>query len=81
MNTLRRQFPVARKNHRCGSCDSGTIAKGERYHLWVGTGDEWDGIATHRECEACFRRYGQYRYLNPENRALADEWLGAGVKP
>jgi len=58
MTTLARSFPIARRPHRCGSCH-GPIAPGEMYHRWKGTGDEWDGVATLKECEDCFRRYGR----------------------
>lgn len=74
--TLSRAFPTAIKAHRCGSCN-GPIAKGEQYHRWTGTGDLWEGVATLKECAECFARYGQYRHLNPENRAAADEWLAS----
>lgn len=74
MPTLSRSFPVANKAHRCGSCE-GPIEKGERYHRWTGTGDEWIGPATLKECAECFSRYTRHLYLSPENRELAEAWL------
>lgn len=71
--TLSRTFPVARKAHRCGTC-GGLIPAGTRYHRWVGTGDEWPGLATLRECGDCFDRYTRLLYLSPPNREAAEAW-------
>lgn len=73
MTALSRTFPVARWDIPCSSCRS-LIARGERYHRWVGTGDEWDGLATLKECGRCFDRYERYRTLVPADRVIADAW-------
>jgi len=74
--TLDRAFPVANKSHRCGSCE-GPIRPGEQYHRWKGTTDYTEGVVTLKECRACFERYVVGRdWLNDENRAKAEAWLG-----
>lgn len=74
--TLHRSFPVARKPHRCtsGGCP---IPAGEQYHRWKGTTDVTEGVVTLKECRDCFERYIFERvYLSPENRAIAEAWIG-----
>lgn len=56
MTTLRRAFPVARRPHRCTSCN-GPIRVGDRYHRWTGTGDCWEGIATAKDLFAYEREH------------------------
>lgn len=55
---LANECPTARKAHRCGSC-GGRINPGEMYRRWKGTGDDWVGIATLKECAECCTRYGR----------------------
>lgn len=65
ITTVSRSYPVACKPHRCDGC-SGAIVRGDRYHRWTGIGDEWEGLATSKECESCCARYGR---PVPEKRA------------
>jgi hypothetical protein len=58
MTTLSHAYPVARRHHRCGSCER-PIQPGDRYHRWSGTGDYWDGIMTLKECAEYCERYGR----------------------
>lgn len=67
MSTLSREFPIARKGHRCSSC-AAPIHPGERYHRWTGTGDEWIGVAHMKECASCAARYGRPIYDTKETK-------------
>ncbi len=56
--TVASGYPIARKPHRCLSCQR-VIEKGERYYRWTGRGDWWIGLATWKECADCCERHGR----------------------
>lgn len=58
MTTLRSEYPVARRPHRCMPC-GGLIPAGDRYHRWAGTCDSCPAVHSMAECSSCCEGRGR----------------------